>query len=169
MLNDDAPWAPQKIAERLAQQQALRGYSWKDCLEKAGVDEGTLRRIREGFWPTIPTLIRLAHGFDTTLPWLLLGDAAAPAEPRCDPIVVRAAIGVVVQIVKATPSLTAQDPFITQTDAMAALTFSAYAMWVSALKIDPNALSNATVSLVIEDKLKAELSSTVDLPPPGGA
>lgn len=165
MVNGDAKRLAGGIKQNLIKRAGQLGRPLDALYKKAGISEATVRKWGKTM-PTLGKLLDVADAFELTLDQVLGRaplpgeEAESPAMAPCDHRTMRAAVGTVAAIVKASPAWQrVNQPFITHTDAITAAAYSAYIMWASALKTDPQALSNAAISALIEDKVKAELSN----------
>lgn len=72
------------VGERIARLRELTGLSQRDMSELAGLTEQHVRllEIGERRSPSVETIVRLAHAYDTSLEWLATGDGDEPDPAR---------------------------------------------------------------------------------------
>lgn len=154
-----APWARDKILDRLDQQverfrSAGMRVSRKSLLEAGGLDESVIRKLA-AHDPQLSTLTALAEAFGLTL-GQLLGIEPQEAEPICDPNIMRAAVGLVAALIPTPPG----SPLVDRQTEIADLAALAYEMLAAGVRADPEALNSPSNRAIILSQLRAAIKST---------
>lgn len=154
MTEDDLPWHPRRLAERILAQAKKLGVAPTSVLKREDVADKALRDLQSGHWPSAKRVAELREAFQfESFDELLTGQPAAGG--RCDPRILHIAIEMTAA---ALDSPQKENPLLTRPHVVAALAAVAYQELIELLKVDADALDKAAVLHLISRTLRSELA-----------